>query len=82
MESAMLDEVSTLCSHLESLGGGGGAPVDVRGEFNLAVLNSLWRILAGDRLGYQDARLRRMVELLDRTLVSVGGIVCPTYGTS
>ena len=55
MEVLIAEEVSELLKHLESFGEN---PVDVRNEFNIAILNALWTLLTGERLGYTDPKMR------------------------
>ena len=56
MEALIAEEVNELCKHLESFG---GKPIDVRNEFNIAILNALWTLSTSERLGYEDPKLRK-----------------------
>ena len=58
MEVLIAEEVNELLKHLESFKEN---PVDVRNEFNIAILNALWTLLTSERLGYQDPKIRRYI---------------------
>ncbi len=68
-EELALEETSELCSYLESTQ---GQPVNIRNKFNVAILNSLWRISTSERLSHDDNRLVHLVLLLDRFLQEGG----------
>ncbi len=65
MEDLVAEEASDLCDFLE---GTGGRPVDIRNEFNMSVLNVLWRIFSNEKLPRDDQRLKELMLLLDSTL--------------
>ena len=60
MEVLITDEVNELLKHLESFKEN---PIDVRNEFNIAILNALWTLLTSERLGYNDPKMRRYSRL-------------------
>ncbi len=64
MDDRINEEVDQFCRHLEKTE---GKPVDVRYDFNLSVLNSLWAIVLNDRLDYDDPKLKNLVILMDKT---------------
>ncbi len=63
MEVMVGEEVVELCRHFESYG---GSAVNIRNDFNIAVLNSLWTVLLSERLEYDDPKLKKLVLLLDQ----------------
>ncbi len=68
-EELALEETNELCSFLESTQ---GQPINIRNKFNIAILNSLWRISTSERLSYDDTRLVHLLLLLDR-FIQEGG---------
>ncbi len=62
MEDLIAEEVNYFCKHLEK---NNGEPINVRHDFNLAVLNSLWTISTNERLDYSDPNMKQLVALLD-----------------
>ena len=56
MEVLLAEEASELCKQLETYG---DQPVDVRNEFNIAILNALWTILSNERFAYGDPKPKR-----------------------
>ena len=64
-EQMIVEEVQELCSGLEATG---RRPIDIRHKFNIAILNSLWSIMSGERLDHKDEKLSKFVQLSDKTL--------------
>ncbi len=62
MESLIMEEVQEICKHFEKKN---GSAINIRNDFNIAVLNSLWTVVLSDRHNYDDARLLKLVHLLD-----------------
>ncbi len=65
MEQLIADEVDQLCSHLESASDQGAIPISVEWLYTVAVVNALWRILTGERLDYEDEKIRSVVTTLE-----------------
>jgi hypothetical protein len=65
MEEMILEEVRQFTAFLRqfatSTDMGGGQPLDMSSQFNLPILNALWRVTVGDRLEYTDPRLLDIV---------------------
>ena len=55
MEEMIQEEVGQFLDHLRPLA---GQPVDVEGQLNLPILNTLCRITLGDRFEYSDHQLQ------------------------
>jgi hypothetical protein len=55
MEEMIHEEVRQFLDHLRPLA---GQPLDVEGQLNLPILNTLCRIAMGDRFEYSDPRLQ------------------------
>ena len=70
MEEAIGDQVHMLMDRLESqiL----DKPADIRGQFNIAVLNSLWTVLTGEQVDIGDSKMNKIVNLMDEALRSSG----------
>ena len=64
MEGLIREEVLELCKHLEK---NNSQPINIRTDFNLAVLNSLWTLVLNDRLSYDNEKLQTLLRLLDQT---------------
>jgi len=62
MESIIMDEVQELMDWIAKQG---GKPVCLHGRINLAVLNALWTILAGQRYDHDDPQLTKILESLE-----------------
>jgi len=63
MEEMILDEAQELCDWLKLQG---GKPVELYRRFSLAVVNSLWRIITGERYDHQDEALVDIMDKLER----------------
>ncbi len=68
-EELAVEEVGELCAFLESTK---SRPIDIRNKFNIAILNSLWRITTSERLKYDDPKLTNLLLLVDRFLQEGG----------
>ncbi len=64
MENMMNEEINEFCKHIEKRD---GQPINIRYEFNIAVLNSLWAVVLNERLEYDDPKLQKLVLLMDKT---------------
>jgi len=58
MESIILDEVQDL---LKTFRKTLGKPISTQAVFNVAIINSLWAIVAGQRFSHDDPKLQKMV---------------------
>jgi len=63
MEEMILEEAQELCDWLKNQG---GAPVELNRRLSLAVVNSLWRILTGERYDHDDKALLDIMDNLER----------------
>ncbi len=72
MEDLILEEVSKLCLNLETFD---GKPIQVKQIFNMAVVNSLWHIVAGARFSYDDVKLKEIIGMVEE--VTTGGLSGP-----
>jgi len=61
-EELIMEECNELCDRLEKTK---GQPIDLRFEFNISVVNSLWRIITGERLDAKDPRVLKVSQYLD-----------------
>jgi len=59
MEELIMDEVNTFTDWLKKQNGNS---VSLQDRFTLAVLNSLWRILSGERFDHDDAKLHQILD--------------------
>ncbi len=81
MEDLISEEVGDLCKHLEK---SNGEAINIRHDFNLAVLNSLWNISTNERLDYDDPKMKNLVELVDKFFCETGkplNFMCFMYPT-
>ena len=62
MEETIKEEVHEFCKYLEEFN---EAPKDMRFEFQIAVLNSLWKMISNHRYDYTDPRLMKVLKLMD-----------------
>ncbi len=62
MEDVVVEEVTILCEHLETLK---GKPVNMRNEFNISILSTLWQILSNERLDRDNEDLKELVKMID-----------------
>ncbi len=69
MEALVSDEVSELIRRLEKTE---GKPVNIRNDFTLAVLNSLWKITTNERLDYEDPKICKLVSMIDQMFQEFG----------
>ena len=58
MEEVIVDEVRQFTSLLSQLT---GQPINMASQFNLPILNALWRITVGDRFEYTDPQLLDLI---------------------
>jgi len=63
MEDMILEEAKELCDWLKKQN---GALVELNDRFHLAVVNSLWRILTGERHEHDDKALLEILDNLER----------------
>ena len=68
MEQMIVEEVQELCSGLEATGGNA---IDIRNKFNIAILNSLWTVMSGERLDHKDPKLNKFVQLIDKSFTEL-----------
>ena len=69
MEETIEQEVGELCCFLEQ---DKLKAIDVRHKYNIAVLNTLWRIVSSERMMYTDKRLNAMLARLDAFFKNAG----------
>ncbi len=62
MENLISAEVQELSKEWEK---SSGEPIDIRRDLNLAMVNSLWTIVTNERLEYDDAKMLKLVSMLD-----------------
>ena len=74
MEEMILEEVQQFISFLKPLavGGANHQPLDMSSQFNLPILNALWRVTVGDRLEYTDPQLLNIVQRMGEFLSKLG----------
>lgn len=75
MESIIQEEVQKLCNKLGEISS--DEATDLKGTFNISVLNSLWSILVGERLELEDEKLKTIIRLFDQLLRENDGPVNP-----
>jgi len=63
MEEMILEEGAELCDWLRDQG---GAPIELNRRFSLAVINSLWRMVTGERHEQGDESLIEILDKLER----------------
>lgn len=63
MESLIMDEVLELINGFKR---DAGTPISTQTRFNIAVLNSLWAIVAGQRYSHEDPILQDIVKNIHR----------------
>ncbi len=51
-----------------------GRPVSLRNSLNLFVLNSLWKIMSGEKLDYGDPRLKMVVARIHNILTNISTV--------
>jgi cytochrome P450 family 2 subfamily J len=68
-ENMVTDEAIDLCKRFEQLR---GEPRNIRNDFNISVLNTLWRIISGERLAPESPKIQRLVKLVDDFLSRMG----------
>jgi hypothetical protein len=71
MEEIIMEEVQQFTTFLRQLAST-GQPLDMARNFNLPILNALWRIIVGDRFEYTDARLLDLIERMGDFLKRMG----------
>ncbi len=70
MEDLLMEEVTKLCQYLETFN---GAAISVKQYMNMAVVNSLWHIVAGSKLDYGDEKLKKVVDHVNDITGQRGG---------
>ncbi len=75
----MEEEVEAFCRHMERTK---EEAVDIGRHFNIAVLNSLWKLVLNEKLEYDDPKLVRLVHLLNKTFQESTGIVANVVMTT
>ncbi len=70
MEDLVMEEVVKLNNHLECFN---GEPISAKRFFNMAVINSLWHIVAGSKLEYDDEKLHKIIDFVDDLTKEKGG---------
>ncbi len=70
MEDLILEEVTKLNSYLETFK---SSAISAKQYINMAVVNSLWHIVAGSKLEYDDERLKNMIKFIDDIAREKGG---------
>ncbi len=62
MEDIVAEEAEELCDHLAKKEGN---PISMRTEFNISVLNVLWRIMSNERLARESSEMQSIVKAID-----------------
>ncbi len=65
MEALVAEEVEKVCHALQAES---GKFLQLRGRFNIAVVNALWKVLTNSKLDHDDPELKSLVGDLDRLL--------------
>ena len=83
MEEQMAEEVAEMCRLFQETN---GQPVDCTLRFNLAVVNSLWKMLTNEKLKQDDEKLKAMLEKIkecmaksESPLASIAMAYVPMY---
>ncbi len=63
MEELVAEEVENVCHALQAES---GKFIELRGRFNIAVVNALWKVLTNSKLDHDDPELKLLVGDLDR----------------
>ncbi len=63
MEELVAEEVEKVCNALQAES---GKFMELRGKFNIAVVNALWKVLTSSKLDHDDPELKKLVLNLDR----------------
>ena len=66
------DEVKQFSIYLKNLGKEGKELVDVSGQFNLPIINALWRVCTGEVFEYTDPKLVELMANLTQVFQLVG----------
>jgi hypothetical protein len=61
METIVQDEVKELVERFKETA---GTPISTSNKFNVAVVNALWTIIAGQRFSHDDAQLNKIIKLI------------------
>ncbi|OXA48871.1 methyl farnesoate epoxidase [Folsomia candida] len=73
MEHLVMDEVTELADTLRK-DATAGVAVSTQKMFNAAVLNSLWRIMTGQRFSHDDKELDRILDSIQKSLTAPAGL--------
>ena len=65
MEELVAEEVEKVCQALQAES---GKFITLRGRFNIAVVNALWKVLTNSKLDHDDPELKALVSDLDRIM--------------
>ncbi len=65
MEELVAEEVEKVCHILQAES---GKFIELRGKFNIAVVNALWKVLTNSKLDHNDPELKSLVRDIDRIL--------------
>ena len=68
MSGIIKDEVNAVCAQIELDAKESPDGIELTRVFNVAVLNVLWAVVAGNRLEYKDPKLLKVIDYLERSL--------------
>ncbi len=76
-ESLILEEVQDLITDLESKAKDGSRPVEVGFELNVAIVNSLWSLITGEKRKHNDPKIQSLLKAVNRgiQLATTSGIL-------
>jgi len=68
-EESILDEAIDLCKRIEQHN---GIAVNIRNDFNISILNTLWKMINGERLPPESPKIQHLVQVVDDILTRSG----------
>ena len=69
MEDVILEEVQLFKGLIDKYN---GEPFDFKNQFNLPILNALWRVTSGERFEYDNQKFKSIVDRLTEMLQRIG----------
>ena len=69
MEEMINEEMEYFCTYMDEESSSKGV-INVQSLFNIAVLNILWRIVAGERYDYRDPKLRELMKIVNDAVLN------------
>jgi len=68
-EDTVVDEAIDLCKRIEAEK---EKPLNIRNDFNISVLNTLWRMISGERLSPDSQKIQHLIRIVDQLLSRSG----------